>query len=89
MEMSGAPMLITLTTTHGPATDLGFLLHTHPDRVHSRDLAFGRGRVASPEATEERCRAARVVEVDSVGLVQGRKGGPARPRRPSVKIHQA
>lgn len=25
-------MLLTFTTTHSPATDLGFLLHKHPDR---------------------------------------------------------
>jgi hypothetical protein len=28
-------MLLTLTTTHRPATDLGFLLHKHP---HQEDL---------------------------------------------------
>jgi hypothetical protein len=27
-------VLLTLTTTHQPATDLGFLLVKHPDRVH-------------------------------------------------------
>src|SRR4051812_45607677 len=26
-----ARMLLTLSTTHRPATDLGFLLHKHPD----------------------------------------------------------
>jgi hypothetical protein len=26
-------MLLTLSTTHRPATDLGFLLHKHPDRA--------------------------------------------------------
>jgi 3' terminal RNA ribose 2'-O-methyltransferase Hen1 len=74
--MIGGPMLLTLTTTHEPATDLGFLLHKHPDRVHSKDLAFGWAHVVYPEATEERCTAALVVEVDPVGLVRGRKGGP-------------
>ena len=69
-------MLLTLTTTHEPATDLGFLLHKHPDRVHSKDLAFGRAHVVFPEATAQRCTAALVVEVDPVGLVRGRKGGP-------------
>jgi 3' terminal RNA ribose 2'-O-methyltransferase Hen1 len=69
-------MLLTLTTTHEPATDLGFLLHKHPDRVHSKDLGFGRAHVVFPEAGAERCTAALVVEVDPVGLVRGRKGGP-------------
>jgi RNA repair, ligase-Pnkp-associating, region of Hen1 len=26
-------VLLTITTTRGPATDLGYLLHKHPDRV--------------------------------------------------------
>jgi RNA repair, ligase-Pnkp-associating, region of Hen1 len=26
------PMLLTITTTHRPATDLGYLLHKHPVR---------------------------------------------------------
>lgn len=27
-------MLLTISTTHQPATDLGFLLHKHPDKAH-------------------------------------------------------
>lgn len=34
-------MLLTITTTHQPATDLGYLLHKHPDRLQSFELAFG------------------------------------------------
>ena len=66
-------MLLTLTTTHTPATDLGFLLHKHPDRVQRFDLPFGAAHVFYPEATEERCTAALLLEVDPVGLV--RRGG--------------
>ena len=29
-----AIMYLSLATTHAPATDLGFLLMKHPDRVH-------------------------------------------------------
>jgi hypothetical protein len=29
-------VLLTITTTHAPATDLGFLLFKHPGRVQSR-----------------------------------------------------
>ena len=32
-------MLLTITTTHQPATDLGFLLHKHPARFQSFDLS--------------------------------------------------
>jgi RNA repair, ligase-Pnkp-associating, region of Hen1 len=28
-------MLLTITTTHVPATDLGYLLHKHPARVQT------------------------------------------------------
>lgn len=67
-------MLLTLTTTHQPATDLGFLLHKNPSGVHSREVSFGSAHLIYSEATEERCTAALIVDVDPVGLVRGRKG---------------
>ena len=69
-------MLLTISTIHEPATDLGFLLHKNPDRLHSAELPFGTAHVLYPQATAERCTAALVVEVDPVGLVRDRKGGP-------------
>jgi 3' terminal RNA ribose 2'-O-methyltransferase Hen1 len=67
-------MLLTITSTNSPATDLGFLLHKNPARVQSFDLAFGRAHVFYPEASEARCTAALLLEVDPVGLVRGRRG---------------
>jgi 3' terminal RNA ribose 2'-O-methyltransferase Hen1 len=67
-------MILTITTTHHPATDLGYLLHKNPGRLHRIELTFGEGYVAYPEATEERCTAALVVDVDTVGLVRKREG---------------
>jgi 3' terminal RNA ribose 2'-O-methyltransferase Hen1 len=67
-------MLLTLTTTHRPATDLGFLLHKHPDKHQSFDLPFGTAHVFYPEADEARCTAALLLDVDPVALVRGRKG---------------
>jgi len=67
-------VLLTLTTTHRPATDLGYLLAKNPARVQSFDLSFGRAVVFYPEATESRCTAALVLEVDPVGLVRRRRG---------------
>ena len=64
-------MLLTITTTHAPATDLGYLLHKHPDRLQSFTLASGQAHVFYPEATPERCTAALLLEVDPVGLVRG------------------
>ncbi|HTE20824.1 MAG TPA: 3' terminal RNA ribose 2'-O-methyltransferase Hen1, partial [Armatimonadota bacterium] len=67
-------MLLTITTTHSPATDLGYLLHKHPEKAHSFELSFGRAHVFYPEASDERCTAALLLEVDPVGLVRGRQG---------------
>lgn len=63
-------MLLTITTTHSPAADLGYLLHKHPDRLQVFDLAFGRAHVFYPEAEKDRCTAALLLDVDSVGLVR-------------------
>ena len=45
------PMLLTITTTHQPATDLGYLLHKNPARVQAFDLSFGRAHVFYPQAS--------------------------------------
>jgi 3' terminal RNA ribose 2'-O-methyltransferase Hen1 len=67
-------MLLTLTTTHQPATDLGFLLHKHPDRHQQFALPFGTAHVFYPQAGIERCTAALVLDVDPIALVRGRQG---------------
>ncbi|MBS2007393.1 MAG: 3' terminal RNA ribose 2'-O-methyltransferase Hen1 [Cyanobacteria bacterium SZAS TMP-1] len=67
-------MLLTIATTHSPATDLGFLLHKNPDNVQSFDLSFGTARVFYPEAGAERCQVALLLEVDPIGLVRRDKG---------------
>ncbi|MBW3608448.1 MAG: 3' terminal RNA ribose 2'-O-methyltransferase Hen1 [Actinobacteria bacterium] len=67
-------MLLTVTTTHRPATDLGFLLHKHPQRVQTFSVPFGEVHVFYPEATEERCTAALLLDIDPVGLVRRGRG---------------
>jgi len=67
-------MLLTVTTTHRPATDLGYLLHKNPARVQTEELSFGQAHVFYPKADEARCSAALLIEVDPIGLVRGRKG---------------
>lgn len=67
-------MLLTLTTTHQPATDLGYLLHKNPARTQSFDMSFGRAHVTYPEAAAERCTAALVLDVDPIALVKRRRG---------------
>jgi 2-polyprenyl-3-methyl-5-hydroxy-6-metoxy-1,4-benzoquinol methylase len=64
-------VLLTVTTTHSPATDLGFLLHKHPGRVQAFGVASGTAHVFYPEASQERCTAALLLEVDPVALVRG------------------
>ena len=67
-------MLLTIRTTYRPATDLGFLLHKHPEHVHTREFPFGNATVFYSEATEEACTAAILIDVDPVGMVRGRSG---------------
>ncbi|WP_426755403.1 3' terminal RNA ribose 2'-O-methyltransferase Hen1 [Myxococcus sp. Y35] len=67
-------MLLTLSTTHHPATDLGYLLHKNPQRPQSFELSFGQAHVFYPEASAERATVALLVEVDPVGLVRNRRG---------------
>lgn len=70
-------MLLTITTTHQPASDLCYLLAKHPDRCQTFDLAFGKAHVFYPEVSEERCTAALLLDLDPVGLVRGRTTGAA------------
>src|SRR4051812_37261725 len=70
-------MLLTITSTNAPATDLGYLLHKNPSRLQSFPLSFGPAHVFYPEATNERCTAALLLDIDPVGLVRGRRPGPS------------
>ncbi len=70
-------MLLTISSTVAPATDLGFLLHKNPARVHERELPFGMAWVVYPEATEQRCTAALIVEIDPIALLRRKGGGRA------------
>ena len=72
-------MLLTISTDHTPATDLGFLLHKNPARLHTAEMSFGQAHVFYPEADEDRCTAALVVEVDSVGLVRRQRKAKRSP----------
>lgn len=77
-------MFLTISTTgtpERPATDLGFLLHKHPDKAQAFSTAHGTAHVFYPEASAERCTAALLLEVDPVALVRrgrgkGRGGAP-------------
>ncbi len=63
-------MFLTVTSTAPHATDLGYLLHKHPGRVQGFELPFGVAHVFYPNATDDRCTAALLVEVDPIGLAR-------------------
>ena len=63
-------MLLTISTTHSPATDLGYLLHKHPARIQSFALAVGQAHVFYPEARAARCTAVLLLDIDTVGLTR-------------------
>jgi 3' terminal RNA ribose 2'-O-methyltransferase Hen1 len=70
-------VFLTISTTgtpERPATDLGFLLHKHPDKAQTFSTSYGTAHVLYPEATVERCTAALLLEVDAVALVRRGKG---------------
>ncbi|MGX4689276.1 3' terminal RNA ribose 2'-O-methyltransferase Hen1 [Streptomyces sp. JNUCC 63] len=70
-------MFLTITTTgtaERPATDLGFLLHKHPGKAQAFSTSYGTAHVLYPEADEQRCTAALLLEVDPVTLVRRGKG---------------
>jgi 3' terminal RNA ribose 2'-O-methyltransferase Hen1 len=69
-------VLLTLTTTATstaePATDLGYLLHKHPDRAQTFPVAAGSAHVFYPRAEPQVCTAALLLEIDPIALVRGR-----------------
>ncbi|MET7481927.1 3' terminal RNA ribose 2'-O-methyltransferase Hen1 [Streptomyces sp. NPDC005538] len=70
-------MFLTITTTGTPelpATDLGFLLHKHPEKAQAFSTSYGTAHVLYPEADAGRCTAALLLEVDAVALVRRGKG---------------
>ncbi|OUJ74764.1 3' terminal RNA ribose 2'-O-methyltransferase Hen1 [Hymenobacter crusticola] len=67
-------MLLTITTTHQPATDLGYLLHKNPARLQSIDISAGQAHIFYPEASPARCTAALLLDIDPIALVRNHRG---------------
>lgn len=66
-------MFLTISTTGSaerPATDLGFLLHKHPDKAQTFSTSYGDAHVFYPEASVERTTAALLLEIDPPALVR-------------------
>ena len=67
-------MLLTITYTGNPATDLGYLLHKNPARPQTVELSYGLAHVFYPECTLERCTAALLLDIDPIDLARGKQG---------------
>ncbi len=68
-------MLLSISTRHKAASDLGYILLKNPENVHSFELSFGKAHVFFPEANEDSCTACLLLDVDSVTLVRGKGQG--------------
>jgi 3' terminal RNA ribose 2'-O-methyltransferase Hen1 len=66
-------MLFTISTDYHPATDLGFLLHKHPDKLQTFHLSFGEAHVFYPEASESICTAALLLDIDPITLFRNQR----------------
>ena len=64
-------MLLSITTTHFPATDLGYLLHKHPDKFHTLNLSVGKAHVFYPEKSDEKTTISLILDIDPIDMVRG------------------
>jgi 3' terminal RNA ribose 2'-O-methyltransferase Hen1 len=64
-------MLITISTTHHPATDLGFLLHKHPDKLQTIELSIGKAHLFYSEKRDEKTTINLLLDIDSIDMVRG------------------
>ncbi|MDR1379251.1 MAG: 3' terminal RNA ribose 2'-O-methyltransferase Hen1 [Synergistaceae bacterium] len=67
-------MLLTITYQGKNATDLGYLLHKNPNRPQKFELSYGLAYVFYPEASDERCTAALLLDIDPIDLAKGKEG---------------
>src|SRR5215210_4241165 len=67
-------MLLTITTTHSPASDLSYLLHKHPSKIQEVEITAGKAHIFYPEVSDERCTVALLLDIDPVGLVRKNTG---------------
>lgn len=63
-------MLLQISTTHQPATDLSYLLHKHPDKLQQVELSNGVAHIFYPEASNDSCKVALLLDIDPIGLVR-------------------
>lgn len=66
-------MILSISTTHNPATDLGYLLHKHPDKFQTVELSVGKAHIFYPEKSEEKTTISIVLDIDPIDMVRGGK----------------
>lgn len=65
-------MLLNITTTHNPATDLGYLLHKHPDKFQTVEFSVGKAHIFYPEISPEKATISLLLDIDTVDMVRGK-----------------
>ena len=73
-------MLLTITTIaetsgqiHRPATDLGFLMHKHPDKFQSVNLSIGKAHIFYPEKSADKTTIALLLDINPIDLFKGKR----------------
>lgn len=59
---------MSISTSHHPATDLGYLLDKNPQDVHHQPLRFGIAHVIFPVAETNQCTETMLVNIDPIAL---------------------
>ncbi|MDR0651895.1 MAG: 3' terminal RNA ribose 2'-O-methyltransferase Hen1 [Synergistaceae bacterium] len=67
-------MLLTITYQEKNAADLGYLLHKNPNRPQKFELSYGHAYVFYPEASDDCCTAALLLDIDPIDLARGKEG---------------
>ena len=67
-------MLLSITYTQTPATDLGYLLHKNPSRPQTFKLNYGKAHIFYPEVSKERCTAVLLLDINPIDLARGKIG---------------
>ena len=65
-------MLLNITTTHNPATDLGYLLHKHPDKFQTVEFSVGKAHIFYPEISPEKATISLLLDIDPIDMVRGK-----------------
>lgn len=66
-------MILNITTTHYPATDLGYLLHKHPDKFQTIELSVGKAHIFYPEANDTKTTISLLLDIDPIDMVRSAK----------------